>query len=238
MDPTATAVVAAADHSIAGSRRAAAIDVRNDKASCSMSTSDKPPQQDPAQPEFWDQRYRNRVTPWDAGGVPDALRAFVAAYARARRVLVPGCGSGWEVRFLAENGWDVVAVDFSAAAIEKARANLGQWSHVLVHGDYFAFDAGDAYDVVYERTFLCALPRRMWPDYAARTAQLLKPGGLLAGFFYFSDEPKGPPFGTNPQQLAATLGPFFTREHDRAVDDSIALFHGRERWQQWRRHQG
>jgi len=200
-----------------------------------LSTTAKPPQQDPSQPEFWDQRYSTGVTPWDSGRVPNALRAFAAAYGSDRRVLVPGCGSGWEVRFLAETGWNCVAVDFSAAAIAAARAILGPHAHVLVQGDYFAFDAGDAFDVVYERTFLCALPRRMWPAYAARTAQLLKPGGLLAGFFYFSDEPKGPPFGTNPRELADTLGPWFTREDDRDVDDSIALFRGRERWQVWRR---
>jgi SAM-dependent methyltransferase len=200
-----------------------------------LSTTAKPPPQDPTQPEFWDQRFRSGVTPWDAGRVPNALRAFVAAYDGTRRVLVPGCGSGWEVRFLAENGWDVVAIDFSVAAIERARANLGPWSHVLVHADYFAFDADAPFDVVYERTFMCALPRRMWPAYAERTARLLKPRGLLAGFFYFSDEPKGPPFGTNPQLLADTLGRWFTREDDRDVDDSIALFLGRERWQAWRR---
>lgn len=208
----------------------------NHAARAALSTTSKPPQQDPAQPEFWDQRYLSGVKPWDAGRVPDALRAFAAAHRAGKRVLVPGCGSGWEARFLAEAGWDVVAVDFSAAAIEAARANLGAWSHVLVQGDYFAFDAGEAFDVVYERTFMCALPRRMWSAYAARTAQLLKPGGLLAGFFYFSDEPKGPPFGANPALLAGTLDPFFTREDDRDVHDSIALFQGRERWQVWRRH--
>jgi len=163
------------------------------------------------------------------------LRRFVRAFDAPRRVLVPGCGSGWEVRFLAESGWDVTGLDFSAEAIAAARANLGSHGDRLVHGDFFAFDAGAPFDVIYERTFLCALPRRRWPAYASRASALLALDGLLAGYFYFSDEPKGPPFGASRAGLGQLLGPWFTLEDDRPVDNSIALFRDRERWQVWRR---
>jgi len=195
----------------------------------------KPPQQNPAMPEFWDHRFRAGVTPWDAGRVPDALRDFAATYPSGQRALVPGCGSGWEVRFLADQGWDVVGLDFSAAAIDAARANVGSHADRLVQADYFEFDPGEAFDVIYERTFLCAMPRRLWPRYARRTADLLRPGGALAGYFYLADAPKGPPFGARPEELPTLLGPWFTQEDDRAVADSIALFRGCERWQVWRR---
>ncbi len=158
-------------------------------------------------PEFWDHRFRAGVTPWDAGRVPDALRDFAATYPSGQRALVPGCGSGWEVRFLADQGWDVVGLDFSAAAIEAARANVGSHADRLVQADYFEFDPGEAFDVIYERTFLCAMPRRLWPRYARRTADLLRPGGALAGYFYLADAPKGPPFGARPEELANTSGP-------------------------------
>jgi SAM-dependent methyltransferase len=200
-----------------------------------MSSERKPPQQDPAAPEFWDQRFRTGVTPWDAGGVPNALREFALACGGPRRVLIPGCGSGWEARYLAELGWDVTALDFSAGAIAAARINLGPYGGCLVQADYFRFDPDGAFDVIYERTFLCAMPRRMWPKYASRTFGLLRPGGLLVGFFYFSDEPKGPPFGTSAAALAMLLEPWFSQEEVRDVDDSIPLFRGRERWEVWRR---
>src|SRR4030095_13252581 len=105
-----------------------------------MSSERKPPQQDPAAPEFWDQRFRTGVTPWDAGGVPTALREFALACGGPRRVLIPGCGSGWEARYLAELGWDVTALDFSAGAIAAARINLGPYGGCLVQADYFRFD--------------------------------------------------------------------------------------------------
>ena len=91
------------------------------------------------------------------------------------------------------------------------------------------------FDVIYERAFLCALPRKAWSGYAARCAELLKPGGVIAGFFFFADTPKGPPFGTSPSELEDLMRPCFERIDDRPVADSIEVFAGRERWQVWRR---
>ena len=56
------------------------------------------PKEDAAQPEFWEKRFRENFTPWDAGRVPDALGRFLKTEPRGRRVLIPGCGSGYEVR--------------------------------------------------------------------------------------------------------------------------------------------
>jgi thiopurine S-methyltransferase len=65
--------------------------------------------------------------------------------------------------------------------------------------------------------------------------QLLPPGGRLAGYFFVCDQPKGPPFGILPEELDALLAANFTRIEDAAVDDSIPVFFGRERWQVWQR---
>lgn len=203
-------------------------------------TPEKPAHQRPELPDFWDQRFRSGVTPWEAGAAPRALREFAtsfdAAAETAPHILIPGCGSAWDAAFLDGLGWNVTALDFSAAAVEAARVTLGDgWRGTLLCADFFAFDADRCFDVIYERAFLCALPRSMWPDYAPRMAALLRPGGLLVGNFFFSDEPKGPPFGALPEQLDALLTPCFTRREDRPVDDSLPVFAGRERWQIWQR---
>lgn len=199
----------------------------------------KPPHQNPALPDFWDHRFRGNVTPWDAGRVPDDLRAFVRAFGDrqvAPRVLIPGCGSAYEARHLAELGWRVTAIDFSAAAIEAARATLGPYADCLMLADFFAFDAGAPYDLMYERAFLCALPRRLWADYARRSAELLDAEGLLVGYFFYSNEPKGPPFGTTREELQTLLSPWFALVDDEPASDSIPVFAGKERWQVWRRN--
>lgn len=197
--------------------------------------SDKPPAQRPELPDFWDKRFQEGTTPWDAGRVPDALRRFAAAQAAPLNTLIPGCGSAWDAAHLAGLGWPVTALDFSAAAITAAREVLGDWPGKLVCADFFAYEPAARLDLIYERAFLCALPRKLWPAWGERMAALLPAGGRLAGFFFFRDEPKGPPFGIRPQQLEALLTPNFTLEEEAGVEDSIPVFAGCERWQVWRR---
>ena len=191
--------------------------------------------QDSSKPDFWETRYRDHVTPWDAGGVPQSLQRFSLSIPPGARILIPGCGSAYEAYYLAENGFDVVAIDFSPAAVELARTNLACFGDIVRLADFFDFDPGQAFDVIYERAFLCALPRIIWGGYPRRCAQLLKPGGVIAGFFFFADTPKGPPFGTSPAELGALLGTQFERIDDQPVSDSIEVFAGKERWQIWRR---
>jgi SAM-dependent methyltransferase len=194
------------------------------------------PRADPASADFWEMRYRAAFTPWDAGAVPARLREHVASRRPAGRVLVPGCGSGHDVRFLAEAGLDVRGIDFSAAALEAARPVLGPFADRVRLADFFGPGLEGPWALVYERAFLCALPRRAWGDWAARVAGLLQPGALLAGFFFFGDSGRGPPFPLHGQaELDSLLRGRFELTEDLPVDDSIEVFAGRERWQVWRR---
>lgn len=190
---------------------------------------------DPSAPAFWSERFEQKFVPWDRGGVPDALQRFVAQTPRKHVALIPGCGTGYEVAYLSEAGWDVTAIDFSPAAVAAAREALGTWAGHVLEADFFTFLPQKQPDLIYERAFLCALPRDRWPQIAARWAELLPPGGLLAGFFYFDDAPKGPPFGIAPDELEALLVPNFERIEDCLATDSVAVFDGKEHWQIWRR---
>lgn len=196
------------------------------------------PRLDPAGAAFWDARYREQFIPWDAGGVPAALVRFLDAAQAPLRVLIPGCGSGYEARAFAERGHDVLAIDFSERALDRARAVLGDWSRLLRFADFFADDLGAPFDLIYERAFLAALPRAHWAHWSERTAGLLRPDGRLAGFFFWRDDERGPPFGLKPGDLEGLLSGAFERVEDAPVDDSIPVFAGRERWQVWRRRSG
>jgi thiopurine S-methyltransferase len=195
----------------------------------------KPPEQRPELPEFWDKRFGTGVMPWDAGGVPAALRDFVLRHPTPLPTLIPGCGSAYEAGWLAEQGWPVTALDFSPLAVDAARRVLGAAPVDLKCADFFNFQPTAAYQLIYERAFLCGLPRKRWVDWAHRLGELLPSGGLLAGFFFVCDQVKGPPFGINRPELDALLNTNFERYEDAAVDDSIPVFAGRERWQVWRR---
>lgn len=191
--------------------------------------------QDSSKPEFWESRYRDNVIPWDAGKVPALLQEYARNLSRGARILIPGCGSAHEAAYLADKGFGVLAIDFSPAAVEVARKNLAGFRDTVRLADFFDFDFGQPFDVIYERAFLCALPRQMWGGYADRCAELLKPNGAIAGFFFFADTPKGPPFGTSQAELDGLMQLRFDRVEDQPVMDSIEVFAGKERWQVWRR---
>jgi SAM-dependent methyltransferase len=192
--------------------------------------------QDSSRPDFWDTRFRGGVTPWDAGGVPPRLALWLQNKSPSLKVLIPGCGSAYEVRAFAESGHDVLAIDFSDAALEAAQRELGKLADRVRKADFFSFET-PAFDLVYERAFLCALPRRMWPQWAARVAELVRPGGELAGFFYMDDNERGPPFGIAPHALKSFLQDDFELSEEKVIPpgQSIPVFQGKERWQVWKR---
>jgi SAM-dependent methyltransferase len=194
---------------------------------------------------FWDERFEQQFTPWDKGTVPARLQDFMANDC-ARLVpgpgccFIPGCGNAWEVALFAQAGWQVTAIDFSAQAVARAQAQLGPWAQCVKQADFFRWQddhpQATQFDLIYERAFLCALPPGKWPEIVTQWARLLRPGGLLLGFFYFATQPGGPPFGSDPEQLRQYLSPHFRLLDDQDVPDSIAVFAGKERWQIWQRH--
>jgi SAM-dependent methyltransferase len=198
----------------------------------------------PAQPDFWNERFAAGFTPWDAGGVPAELARFIARspLRAGGRVLVPGCGSAHDAAALDAAGFDVLAIDYAEQAVARARDVLGpaRAARLLRQADFFDFDAS-AFDWIYERAFLPALPPALWKAWAQRCSVLLAPGGVLAGFFIIDvqvDEPRrGPPFPMTAAELHELLRTLFECEDDRAIDrgESIPVFAGRERWMLWRR---
>jgi len=189
--------------------------------------------QDSSRPEFWDARYASGETPWDFHGVPAALKAFLQI-SHAGSVLIPGCGSAYEVRAFDEAGWKVTAIDFSPVAVERARSELGVLSNRVVQDDFFKHDFGSQrFDLIYERTFLCALPPGLWPAYVKRMMQLLRPSGKLAGIFLYGDQAEPPPYPLTPEKASQLLGKNFSLVKTLLVTDSLPLFAGNEHWQEW-----
>jgi SAM-dependent methyltransferase len=192
--------------------------------------------EDSTLPEFWNTRYSAGKTPWDLGGVPVALRSFLTRAKPPGHVLVPGCGSGYEVQAFHDAGFEVTAIDFSSAARERAGRLLGSLSHCVIAGDFFTNDfSSQEFDLIYERTFLCSLPPDRWPVYATRMAELLPKGKLLAGIFLYGEEPEPPPYPLTEARALELFGNEFELIRSEPVSDSLPLFAGMERWQEWRR---
>jgi SAM-dependent methyltransferase len=198
---------------------------------------------DPAQAAFWDERFAAGFTPWDANGVPPAFGRWLDSSQppAGLRVLIPGCGSAYEVAALAARGCDVLAIDYASAAVERARRSLTvEFAHRVREADFFTFEAAP-YDLIYERAFLAALPPHLWAEWAQGCARLLRAGGVLAGFFFVDDaaaDPRrGPPFAITAVELSGLLARDFTVQQQQAVPaaESLPVFAGRERWMLWQR---
>jgi hypothetical protein len=167
-------------------------------------------------------------------GVPSRLGDEVS-FSTPGRVLIPGCGSGYEVQAFHAAGYDVTAIDFSPAAIDRAHRVLGALAKRVVLGDFFAYDFEPrSFDLVYERTFLCSMPPSRWPDYANRVADLLSPQGRLIGIFLYGEGPAaGPPYPMTVKQAEQLFRTRFRLARSEFATDSLPLFRGMERWQEW-----
>lgn len=136
--------------------------------------------------EFWDQRFASGNTPWDRGAVSPQLGAWLQAGAlKPCRVLVPGCGSGYEVVDLALAGFEVTGLDYADEAVARTHASLEKAGvdATLVQADVLSWKPDRAFDAIYEQTCLCALYPDRWREYADRLYQWLAPDGRLFALF-------------------------------------------------------
>jgi methyl halide transferase len=70
----------------------------------------------------WEERYQSGDTPWDTGQPSTELqRSLTEAGIQPGRAIELGCGTGTNAIWLAQQGFDVTAVDFSSMALEQAR---------------------------------------------------------------------------------------------------------------------
>jgi hypothetical protein len=189
---------------------------------------------DSAVPRFWNQRYACGETPWMPHALPATLLSFVKRTRVRGRVLIPGCGTHHEVlRFFQRAGFEVTAIDFSMVAVGQIKEALGNFNGKIIRGDFFKFDFPSQFDLIYERTFLCALHPRRWPQYAKRVAQLLRTRGKLVGVFFYGTEPDPPPYPLSKTGATEIFGRYFRLIRDVKVSDSVPMFAGMERWQEW-----
>ncbi|KAF9456877.1 S-adenosyl-L-methionine-dependent methyltransferase [Collybia nuda] len=191
-----------------------------------------------------------KVMPWDIGQVQPPVREVVESgevdFPRQGRALVPGCGSGYEVIFLASSlGLDTVGLDISETAIEVAKGKLAaqetppKGSVNFSTGDFFALDPleEEKLDVIYDCAFFVAIPPSRRPEWSRQMANLVKPGGYLITLIFPMDPLSdiGPPYSVRPSHYHEHLDGNFVKIIDRESKMSLPGRAGRERIAVWRR---
>jgi cyclopropane fatty-acyl-phospholipid synthase-like methyltransferase len=162
----------------------------------------------------WEQRYQDGQTGWDRGETSANLLHWIELdLLKPCRILIPGCGNGHEVLTLAEQGFDVVAIDIAPTPLANLSEmlQLNNLSAELIQADFFSWQPDKQFDAIYEQTSLCALNPEQWDNYEKRLYDWLRSDGKLFAQFMQSDQQGGPPFHCE-------------------ISDMQALFNG-QRWQ-------
>jgi len=166
---------------------------------------------------LWNLIYLFRQTPWDSGVTPPELRAVVEDdHVQPGRALDLGCGTGTNVIYLAQHGFDVVGVDISSRAIVAARrrierADLGRHAHVYA-GDVTRLDvlpAPGPFDLALDIGCLHVLDALRRERYADALANRIKPGGLYLLYAFGPRVQFGRKMGIAPEETEQLFAPVF-----------------------------
>lgn len=163
--------------------------------------------------DYWESAYETGVPHWDKGQpAPPLVRVIKKArLPEGTRVLVPGCGFGHEVLFLAQAGCEVTAVDFAPSAIQRVRERARGLPITALERDIFSLseELADRFDLVVEHTCFCAIPIEMRDAYADVMSEVLVEKGQIIGLFYETDNQDGPPFKTTVADVQRHFSRYF-----------------------------
>ncbi len=131
----------------------------------------------------WDERYRSGALPWDTGRPDGELTKLVGGETISPcAAMEVGCGTGTNVIWLAEQGFNVVGVDISPTAIGMARKKLAT---TKVDCTFIAIDIlkeavpGGPFGFVFDRGCLHSFDSsEERAAFAAAVAKHLEPDGL------------------------------------------------------------
>lgn len=129
------------------------------------------------------------------------------------KALVPGCGRGYAVQALAASGIETWGIDIAPTAIEEAEA----WVHGTPGAHFecadffgdFANSHKGRFQLGYDCTFLCAIPKAMRQSWAEAWHRVLAPGAELVTLIFplGNESDYGPPFPLSFELVKSLLEP-------------------------------
>jgi SAM-dependent methyltransferase len=158
--------------------------------------------------------YRTGRTPWDTGVTPPEVVDLIEGHGALApgRALDLGSGTGTNVAYLAEHGWDATGVEADRRAFDAAQRRLASASDARV----FRGDVTHLGDLPVDGTFDLALdigcfhsiaPARR-DAYASGVAARTAPGATLF-VFAFARHGRFVPIGVTPREMRDRFAPWF-----------------------------
>ena len=160
--------------------------------------------------------------------------------------LVPGCGRGYAVAALAKldrfkhaTGLEISSTAQKACEDYLKQEGVQSKASVVV-ADFFTHET--QYNLVYDCTFLCAIPPSMRESWADQMSKIVAPGGELFQIVFPINESRdanvGPPFALSKSLVEGLLVPRgFTLVSYGASEQAARKAPGAEAVARWRRHE-
>jgi SAM-dependent methyltransferase len=164
----------------------------------------------------WQTHYESGTPPWETGQTSQELARVIAEQKiEPCRVIELGCGSGINAVWLAQEGFDVTALDFTPLAIEKARqrAAVAGVPVRFVQADVLNLTAEfEPFPFFFDRGCYHCVRSENVQAYVQTLRKVTAPGSLgliLAGNAKEPSPPgQGPPVVTS-EEIHAELAPAF-----------------------------
>lgn len=141
---------------------------------------------------YWNSKYKNDETGWDLGSETEEFKQLRLSRkfpflplrgTRPTRILVPGCGFGYDAIALAKDGYDVTAIDIADLPFEQLQLNARAEQATLTFRIANFFEVANEYfekfDIVLEYTFYCAIVPELRNRYFSSMATVLAEEGRL-----------------------------------------------------------
>jgi thiopurine S-methyltransferase len=171
--------------------------------------------------QFWTTAWNQGSTNFHQGNTHDKLLEYFPLLnpERGQRVLVPLCGKSKDLLWLHGLHLHVHGIELHEQAVESFFAenelspvkktkdqHFAHYAHkhiVISCGDFFKLNENHAYDFVYDRAALVALPSPLRKSYVQVIKQSLKKGGKCLLIVYEYDQSKlaGPPFSVGDDEI-------------------------------------
>lgn len=186
----------------------------------------------------WEQHYQSGDMPWEKGACSPGLAAWLIAHPQVPRgtVLIPGCGTGHDVREWAKHGFTATGLDLAPSAIRLSheRTQAAGLSGAFHLGNFLTDHPNEPFDWVFEHTCFCAIHPTEREAYVAAVLRWLKPDGQFLAVNYLIPDEDGPPFGTTREEQLKRFSPHFELVED-WMPESYPNREGLERMFWWRR---
>ncbi|KAF9191476.1 hypothetical protein BGZ51_002592 [Haplosporangium sp. Z 767] len=195
----------------------------------------------------WNELWRRDIHPWDQSVPSPALieviekKPISAQIPKSGNVLVPGCGRGVDVFYLANAQRKAYGLDISPIAVQQCKdksveKGIPESQVEFIAGDFFKFDIpAEGFQLVYDYTFFCAILPEMRPAWGKRMGELVSKDGILITLIYpLGDHTSGPPFAVSVDDYHQQLDANF---ECLLIDDctSFETRQGQEKIGVWRR---